>query len=142
MPMRNLIIAIIIIVSQLLSACGSSNTGSITLDGSEWFLVNMNNQLLQAGNVITIKFTEGQVSGSAGCNSYGGDYTISQDDVINIGMIMSTAMACLNSDGIMEQERIYLMKLAETSYFQVVGDELFMEDVNQDILLVFGLISK
>jgi len=71
------------------------------------------------GTEITATFysSEGQVGGSAGCNIYGGRYQI-KDSTLSISEVVSTEMACLLPEGVMEQEQEFLSLLANAQSFQ------------------------
>ena len=56
------------------------------------------------GSEITATFDEGRrLSGSAGCNNYNAAYT-TEGDTIEILAPSSTKMACLEPEGVMDQE--------------------------------------
>ena len=74
-------------------------------------------------NAVTLEFaSDGQVGGSASCNSYGGSYSV-QDNTLVLAEIVSTLMACVDT-ALMEQEVQYLDALQTVSEFQVDGDRL------------------
>jgi heat shock protein HslJ len=78
-------------------------TGNTGLDGTEWTLISLNGSDVIEGTTITLSFTDGQVGGNAGCNSYGGQYTAT-NETLTITDIVSTMMACTSPAGINEQE--------------------------------------
>ena len=59
----------------VLAACNGS--GANDLRGTAWELASMSGSGLLPGTSITIEFTDEEVSGSAGCNHYGGSYQVS-----------------------------------------------------------------
>ena len=65
---------------------------------------------------VYIKFDGQNINGNAGCNFYGGTYTLSGDH-IQIGALISTMMACADN-GVMDQEAAYhgLLSQAELLY--------------------------
>ena len=74
---------------------------------------------------ITIHFdTDGQVNGSAGCNSYGGVYRVEQGQ-LTIDEVVSTLMACTDN-AIMDQETQFLTALQTTGAFELNGDRLLI----------------
>lgn len=75
-----------------------------------------------AGATLTAEFTESEISGNAGCNSYSGPYEV-DGDAITIGPLASTRMAC-ESDELTKQEADYLAALDLARSFAVVGDRL------------------
>jgi heat shock protein HslJ len=67
--------------------------------------VFLNSQPIE-GFQPTILFKNGQVSGNAGCNHYGGSYTV-DGDRIEFGTIGGTEMYCMEPEGIMDREMAY-----------------------------------
>ncbi|MCA9868013.1 MAG: META domain-containing protein [Anaerolineae bacterium] len=61
--------------------------------------------------------TGGTVSGTSGCNNYSGPMKTA-DGGFALGPFVSTAMACLEPAGVMEQEAAYLAALAGATGFQ------------------------
>jgi len=79
-----------------------------------------------AGTEITLIFAEdGNLTGSSGCNTYNSSYEI-DGDLITIGPIASTMMACPEPDMIMDQEFAYLQMLETVTNYQIKGNELEM----------------
>lgn len=75
------------------------------------------------GSTITLAFgADGQLSGSGGCNSYGGDYEADAAS-LSIDAVVSTQRACTDT-GITEQERLYLTALDAVQSYQVTESEL------------------
>jgi heat shock protein HslJ len=107
-----------------LSACVGMLPGSSDpLKGTSWQLMTLGGSALIPGSEINAFFEEGQVGGSAGCNSYGGSYQVSGDK-LTIGEIVQTEMACLDPPGVMEQEQEYLQLLGQARSFSIRGHEL------------------
>jgi heat shock protein HslJ len=115
----------------LLAACGSG--GSQNLAGTSWRLVEANGQLAPAGVEATITFEEGgQVSGSGGCNSYGGTYSVDGNNV-TFSQIISTMMAC-QDEGVMALESTFLDALNAGGTFDVQGNTLTIDAANSTTL--------
>jgi putative lipoprotein len=123
MNKRILLYLSITLILFLLSAC-SAIKGSDALDGTAWQLVAMGEDLPLPESTLTIVFEDGQAGGSSGCNSYGGAYTI-QDDQFGIKDIASTLMACLDA-GLMEQEQAYLAFLGEVTGYSLREGMLYL----------------
>jgi heat shock protein HslJ len=117
-----------------LSACSGILPGSEDpLKGTSWQLMTLGGSALIPGSEINGFFEEGQVGGSAGCNSYGGSYQVSGDK-LTIGEIIQTEMACLDPPGVMEQEQEYLQLLGQASSFSIRGHELRITTSGGDTL--------
>jgi heat shock protein HslJ len=75
------------------------------------------------GTKVTLTFENGALSGSSGCNTYQGGYTL-EGVSISIGPIAMTEMACLTPEGAMDQEYNYLSYLQDTIEMDVDGNTL------------------
>jgi len=71
------------------------------------------------GTTITAMFEDGQLRGSAGCNSYFGSYQVSGDK-IRVGDLALTEMACLEPAGLMEQELVFAEFMRDAQSFRLV----------------------
>jgi heat shock protein HslJ len=124
----------------LLSACsGNEPEIEALLHGKTWVLSTYNDTPPIAGRRPTMEFSGDQVSGTTGCNHYGGTYQI-EEDSIRFEEIFSTEMACLEPDGLMDQERIYLDLLRVADQFELADGVLtFYTESNP--ILVFEIQS-
>jgi len=76
---------------------------------------------------VTALFENGNLTGSAGCNSYFGSYTMEGVNGIAIGSLGSTLMFC-GERGVMEQETAYLTLLQSATSWDVSGAMLTLSD--------------
>jgi heat shock protein HslJ len=118
-----LMIAMMVFAALMVGACSGNTTNSPVGD---WKLVSYGSAAsptpAAAGVDTTITFaSNGQVTGNVGCNSFGGDYSVSGSQ-ITFKPITSTLMAC--GDAIDAQEAEVLRVFAGTATFQVAGDTL------------------
>ncbi len=74
-------------------------------------------QAVIPGTTITAAFSEGQVSGSAGCNSYSAPI-IPGDGFFTIGLPAVTFSVCTEPEGIMDQETAYLAALVGVNGYE------------------------
>jgi len=135
-------------LTVVLAGCGSAEqvtTESTTtpgsaphLDGSEWILVELKGASLAPGSNITLSFDGGSAGGFAGCNAYGAAYETAGDGALSIGLVERTAQACLEPQGVMEQEDAYLAALQEAAAYRVTGNGLEILDGAGASLLVFS----
>jgi heat shock protein HslJ len=107
------------------------------LEGTDWVLSGIaQNDAVSSTSIdtdITIKFADGQVSGNAGCNSYGGSY---QTDGSNLTLsgLASTLMACAEPDRD-QRESEFLSALNTVTQFRTDMNQLILSnDAGQDIL--------
>ena len=113
------------------SACSSSRAGGEEAGNlavpSQWKLVSFGKTDAETpiieGSSITLEFTgNGEVSGSGGCNSYGGEYE-AQGNTLTFKDITSTLKACANQQ-VTEQEKQYFEALRAAGKFEITGDNL------------------
>ena len=123
-------------VAVLLSmgACGGLGPpAGDPLEGTFWVLRTYGGAGLIPGTEITLTFEEGQVRGSSGCNTYGGSYEVDGDKITMSDLYM-TEMACLDPEGVMDQELEYLELLRDAQAFQVDEGELVIEAATDEVL--------
>jgi heat shock protein HslJ len=72
-----------------------------------------------AGTTLTATFTESEVSGSSGCNTFTGSYTL-DGDKLTVGPLASTMKACVD-DAVMDQEAQFLTALQTPTTVEVNG---------------------
>jgi heat shock protein HslJ len=116
------------------------------LSGTSWIVTNYNNGReavvgVITGTEITASFAEdGQVSGTAGCNSYFASYEADPAaGTITIGDVGSTMMACAEPEGIMEQEQEYLAALATAATYRIQGNTLEMRTADDALAVIMQL---
>jgi len=91
--------------------------GEYTLEGTTWLL-----DKTIPGSEITALFANGQVSGSAGCNTYQGTYRSTRAagrNTIEFSPLATTRMMC--DEPLMNQEGIYLTALASATEYTIEG---------------------
>ena len=122
-----------------LAACAVQEPAP-ALAGTTWVLQSYGQQDglqgLIEGTEVTATFDseEGQVTGSAGCNSYSGSYEL-QDSKLSIGPLASTEMWCESPEGVMDQETAYLTALGAAETAEVQGAELRISPSGGHVLL-------
>ena len=93
------------------------------LEDTEWFLRSYGEQdnleNIIEGTKITATFNSatGEVSGSAGCNTFFARYEVT-GSTLSIFEMAYTEMACLSPEGVMQQEQEFLSILANAQSFQ------------------------
>jgi heat shock protein HslJ len=63
------------------------------------------------------------VYGSSGCNTYTGSYRV-KGDTITVGDLAWTLMACLEPEGVMEQETLVMEHLSDAQTYRFVDGQL------------------
>lgn len=137
------IIAVILVALALtFGACSaSSTTTTIALDEVKWTLEsfgqqgNLKSPLEGTEITATFESNEGQVRGSSGCNSYFGKYEVNGDK-LTIQEMAWTEMACLEPEGVMEQETEYLSILSKAVNYQIKDGKLQIDSGDQMLVFV------
>ena len=142
--MRNILplLAVLLLPTIALSSCGTDVNESALVD-RVWILETYgepdNLKSVLKDTEITITFDSGNrdMTGSAGCNSYFGEYEVAVNGLSIPGPIAATEMACLEPEGVMEQENLYLTILESAESYQIQGDELRI-DCGDRVLIYTG----
>ena len=121
------LLAVMLLMPIRFTAAVAAGAPRDVLTGTEWRLTSFSKAGAQTplieGTVVTIKFSaDGKVNGSGGCNSYGGEYRV-HDENISLGRLISTRRAC-SAQAVTEQERQYLEALGSAGKFKLAGEQL------------------
>lgn len=102
---------------------------SQSLEGTSWQVISYNNgkqavTSVLVGSELTADFgTDGNLTGSAGCNNYNGGYE-TDGNMITIGPLASTRMMCSEPEGVMDQEFQFMEALQSAATYKIEGDVL------------------
>ena len=122
---------IVAVLSSAVLVIGACSIPISSLEDAKWFLESygeQNNMIaVIEGTEITATFSsdQGEVSGSAGCNTYFAGYEVKSSELV-IFELAYTEMACISPEGIMEQEQEYLSLLANAQSFEIDGATLII----------------
>jgi len=128
----------LLIICLAISACTAKNEGSTASLIGSWKVTSYSRADVLTPAVtdteagLTFK-DDGTVTGSSGCNGFGGSYTV-EDDKITFSEITSTLMAC--DDARMAQEGAVHQVLTDTATFKIEGNTLTL--TNNDVVLVLA----
>lgn len=104
------------------------------LDDTAWILESLPGRTLLPGVPVTLRFEEGRVSGSDGCNRYGAPYRT--DGGFHLaGSMVTTQMAC--SAAAMEQAGAYAHALRRARAARIDGARLVLTDERESTLATF-----
>ena len=84
--------------------------------------------------IATFDSQDSQVTGSAGCNTYTGDYEAKKHD-LSISTLARTEMACVGPEGVMEQEQQYLSALQAAESYTIEDGELRISSLGERVLI-------
>lgn len=102
------------------------------LENTDWQATGINNG---KGGVVssaatpmaTARFSEGQITGSGGCNSFTASYELDGDRV-TIGPAAATRKFCNEPEGIMDQEQQYFEALSRATTYSLMPERLELRD--------------
>jgi heat shock protein HslJ len=108
------------------------------LEGTEWVLggISTGNDAIvhmMIDQDITMQLVDGAISGSGGCNSYSGSYTVTAND-ITVGDLVSTLMACADQER-NDREAEFLSALSDVASFEISRSTLNLFDAEGKLLL-------
>jgi heat shock protein HslJ len=132
-------IVLLSVTALIAGACTNEEGGDF--EDIKWTLEsyggNGNTKMVLEGTEITATFNsdEHRVSGSAGCNSYFGEYQKDGKE-LTIKQVGNTEMYCMDPEGVMEQESEYLKLLMHTDSYEVDDEKLQISSGND--VLVFN----
>ncbi len=121
-----IIITIISLSGLLIAACGQA-ANPFPLAGTSWKLVSYGPisapiPAVSAENTHLTFDEQRRLSGNMGCNSFGSDYKLADNNRMIFGVGMSTMMACPGQ--VMEQEQTVLQVIDGEATYQLNGDNL------------------
>ena len=138
---RTLVFISIIFVLLALSGCGLLPGGAGNdLNGTSWTLESYGGKSLLSDTRMTAIFESGEVSGSASCNHYFGSYQ-AKGNQITINGLGWTEMACMNPEGLMEQESTIMSILSKAVSYSTEGGKLQIQVEGGDMLVFLPLES-
>jgi heat shock protein HslJ len=116
------------------AGCGSGHGGSSPSDivGPKWtitsYVFNGAMKPVVSGATADITFADDKtVSGSGGCNSFHGSYTLDGDS-IKIGPLAATQKFCADPAGVMNQEQAIMSALEQATIVAPAGSDFKLND--------------
>jgi heat shock protein HslJ len=116
--------SIALFVTLPIAACAALTPRNVNpLDGTSWRLLAYGGKESIPGTEANITFSDGWARGSTGCNTFQGEYQ-AQGDHIAFKDLAITEMACLEPEGIMEQEQTIMNYLWDAQRYVRQSDQL------------------
>jgi heat shock protein HslJ len=115
--------------------CGGGVLPPASLDGTGWTIGTIGGVSASDSVKTEVRFADGKISGTAGCNRFSGPYTV-EANVLNVGPIAATKMMCPEPQ--MAQESRFLSLLGSgklTKQFSVSGDLMLTNELGQYVRL-------
>ncbi len=125
----------LLVVAALLPGCGGddeSGSDVSQLEGVPWVLAGGIDVEGWEENAPSATFEGGKVTGSTGCNRYGGQYTV-DGDALEITQVASTLRACPPPAD--EVERAFVAALENVAGWRVEDAELVLLDADGEEVL-------
>lgn len=140
----NTFLMMLSVVGLLMLAACSPAAGGNPLTGTSWELTSYGSvsapQPAAPGVDTSLNFgADGQVGGRLGCNSMGGDYSVSGQN-ITFGALFMTEMACEEPQMTQESEAIKVLN--GTVSFTLTGDMLTITSADGGSTLNFTKIAN
>ncbi len=125
-------ILLCLLLAALVSACGG---GATSLTGTNWTVTSLSGVQVDPTVAITGVFgTDGNLTGSGGCNTYTAGYTTSGKD-LTISSPVATKMACNETTD--QQESDYFYLLENSSSYEIKGSTLTIKDSTGQAILEY-----
>lgn len=139
-------LAALVILS--LFSCGickkrQATAGHLPLTETYWKLVELNgkaidNDSLMREPYIQFDSEQNRISGTGGCNGFGGTYKLTADNKIKFSELLSTMMACPK----MEIEIELMDAIKQTSKYSILNNILSLQGPEKAVLAKFEAINK
>lgn len=119
----------------------------VPLAGTQWRLASLYDgqggvRSLLADTEITATLDEaGNLAGSAGCNSYFTTAEVTGSEIAFLGPVGSTKMACMEPEGVMDQESTFLAALGNVASYEIEGRTLTLFDTSHEPVLTFAAVE-
>lgn len=132
---------VIVTLSLCALATVSKSSAETTMEETHWQLaqyVDEAGELIAAlsETTVDIRFSDGNLSGSGGCNRYFGTYTLGEANEIGFpSQMVSTQMACVPP--VAEQEQRYLALLTQVAVWEIEDEQLVLSDQEGRALLKY-----
>lgn len=134
--MKYIMLLVFLLGLGITAGCVASGASAVSLEQTGWQLEMLGTQPALTARPVTLTFqADNHVGGEAGCNGYGGTYSLNGDQ-LTFSYLSSTLRACAEPE-FMEQEQKYLSSLAQTAGYKLEGNRLVILDAKGVNLLSF-----
>lgn len=117
------------------------NSSENALVNTDWNLTSLAGEDV-TGQGLTARFTENEVSGSDGCNSFGAGYTMTDGQInLAINNFFMTEMACMG-DGVMERATQYTTALLTAGTFTIANNQLTIQTDSGELVYTAPVPAK
>lgn len=113
-----------------LKGCGGRKLPPESLDGTAWTIIMMDQMPTLDAPKTEVRFADGKISGTAGCNRFTGNYS-HNSNVLSFGAITSTRMMCPEKQMAQENKFLALLKGTVTKRYSVEGNLILANENGQ-----------
>lgn len=107
----------------------------------KWELISLDGEPVFSNKPIYIEFDKNnQISGTSGCNTMTGTYSVTNESQVKFDKLASTRMMCEPNQMKLEKEVLDMLKT--TNNFTIIGDVLSMNIGKRAPIAVFHRMSK
>jgi len=103
-------------------------SNNLPLQNTRWKLVELGGKKIPANatskQMYLILKSDSTVSGNGGCNAFSGTYSLGKNNEIIFGELVRTNILCPGID----YEKSYLNAIAKTDHYEIVGNELLLQN--------------
>ncbi len=107
--------------------CGGRALPPESLEGTTWTIVMTDQLPVLEGIQTEVRFADGRVSGTAGCNRFNGSYSVASN-VMTFGPMTSTRMMCPEKQMAQEAKFLALLGNKSTIRYAVEGNLILADD--------------
>ncbi|MCA0295989.1 MAG: META domain-containing protein [Actinobacteria bacterium] len=129
----------------LLAACSSGTPAAPaagpTLEGTSWTVTQLGGKATLENHRPTMKFAEGRVGGTTGCNSWGTSFTQTGATLALGTEIAMTAMACTD-DAVMAQEAAVSKALPTIASVRTAGSGAELLDASGQVVFTLARVEN
>ncbi len=106
---------------QEYKGCGGRALPPESLDDTTWTIVMMDQLSVLEGINTEVRFADGRISGTAGCNRFNGTYSVVRD-ALTFGSVASTKMMCPEKQMAQEMKFLAILTGPVTKRYSVEGN--------------------
>jgi heat shock protein HslJ len=110
--------------------CGGRKLPPESLDGTDWTILMMDQLPVLPDVPTSLRFADGRVSGTGGCNRFSGSYTTTGGDLV-FGAVAATQMACAEPQMAQETKLFSLLKGKVSTRYTVDGGLILTNESGQ-----------
>lgn len=135
-------VTVAVVVALVVAACGTETETGVGSEEGAWLLetgsVEGEPIPVLADHPITMLLREGEIIGTAACNTYSGQYRASGGDFSLVDGVAVTEMACFPPEA-MESQQTYLNALLTVDQIEVAAGKLTLSGSDATTRLVFAV---